>query len=212
MRKKLLLSAIYVAMLCSFTACDKEGKNGGSGKTEPTTAVNTVEVTEEESDDTQVVEEEVTEKVEEAGYITMSPDEVVKKLEEAGFEYSYGSSDMEDPNYKTHVLEYETEEAYAPAWVGYLADTGELTKLVIYMSSNTEEDLEKHNELITMFFVDEADKQEFIDFVYKKDVTEGLDEKIEIAGLSCYRQNMNVDNSTESDDYKYCYNVSIYFK
>lgn len=209
MRKKLLLSAMCVAMLCSLTACGKEEKKDDSGKIESTTAVATVEDIGEASSDTQVVEEETTET---AGYITMSPDEVVKKLEEAGFAYSYGSSDMEDPNYKTHVLEYETEEAYAPAWVGYLADTEELTKLVIYMSSNSEEDLEKYNKLITMFFVDEADKQKFIDFVYKKDVREGLDEKIEIEGLSCYRQNMNVDNSIEGNDYKYCYNVSFYFK
>ena len=203
-----------VAMLCSLMACGEEEKKDDGGKTEAemSTSVATVEDVGEASDDTQVVEEEATETAEATGYISMTPDEVVKKLEEAGFEYSYLSTNMEDRNVKTHTLEYKTEEAYGPAWVKYLEDTGELTNLTIGIQTNSEEDLEKYNELITMFFVNEADKQAFIDFVYKKDVREGLIENIEIAGISCSRQNLNVENSTERNNFKYCYNVFLTFK
>lgn len=212
MRKKLLLSAMCVAMLCSLTACGKEEKKDDSGKIEPTTAVATVGDTGEAGGDTQVVEEAATERAEEAGYITMTPDEIVAKLEEAGFVHSRTSTNTDDENKKSHTYKYDTDDAFTSAQVRYYEDTEELWSYSLWIQTNKEEDLEKFNEIITMAFTDEADKQEFIEFVYKKDVEEGLDEKVEIAGLLCYRQNMNVENSTSGGNYKYSYNVEIYYK
>lgn len=200
MKKKLLTVLMVATMAISMTACGKEDVKKGDNET----------VKSEDVGGSEAMESENTEK-EEAKYITMSPDQVVDKLEEVGFVYSYCSTSKDDANKKTHTLEYKTDEAYCPAWIKYNEDTGELTNVSIFLGSNSEEDIDMYNKLITMFFVDEADKQEFIDFVYKKDVREGLSEKIEIGGLSCSRQNMNVENSTENG-YKYQYNVYLHFE
>ncbi len=199
MKKKILAGILTATMIISVTACGKDENKKEDKKEDKATE----QVEENETDE--------TDKVEEKSYITMSPDEIVSKLEDTGFIYSRNTTSTQNENDKTHVLEYDTDDAYAPAWVGYLDDTGEVTRLSIYMGTNLEEDLEMFDELITMFFENEEDKQEFLDFVYKKDAKEGLNESIEIAGLTCYRQNMNSDNSTGGGDYKYSYNVSIYF-